>query len=119
MMPVESSAIPEMEAVHRVAISGKVYADAASELEGALLGIIRKGARHLVLDLSRLDLIDSSGLSAVITAIKTIRSERKGVIVAHSVSESIGKILSLTRIDKFVRSFGSEAEAVAYLKTLG
>ena len=117
-MTIESTAISGVDNVLRVAVAGKVYADGATALETELLTAIHEGAKHLVLDLTRLELIDSSGLSAIITAIKELRTGKKGVIVAYGLSESIAKIFTLTKIDKFIRPFASEGDAVAHLRTL-
>jgi len=118
-MEFATELLNESGPIYKMALSGKVFAEGSQELETELLNTIKKGAKYIVLDLSQLDLIDSSGLSALITAIKAIKSEKKGAIVAHSLSESIKKIFGLTKIDKFVKCFATADEAVAHVNGLG
>lgn len=67
---------------------------------------------RLIVDLSRVSFIDSSGVGMLISLFKNIR-ERGGRMVLTSSSENVNKVLDLTRLDQIMEVYdnieGAEA----------
>ncbi len=115
-MPFVTMLLSESEQIYKVALQKKIYADTSSELEQALDDLIRHKARHLLLDLTQLELIDSSGLRALIIAVKLLKAEQRGGIAAFGMTPNIQKIFGLISADRLIPCFPGEAEALAHLR---
>lgn len=67
---------------------------------------------RLIVDLSRVSFIDSSGVGMLISLFKNIR-ERGGRMVLTSSSENVNKVLDLTRLDQIMEVYDNIEGAVA------
>ncbi|RMH65002.1 MAG: anti-sigma factor antagonist [Calditrichaeota bacterium] len=67
-------------------------------LRDELLRHIQAGEKHIVIDFSSVQIIDSTGLSVLISAHNTIKEEHPLELV--NVSDDIKKLLAITRLDK-------------------
>ncbi len=72
------------------------------------------GAKHLVLNLSGLTFVDSSGLGVILGRYRRL-SERGGRLVAADVPSHIMRLLSLSGLQRIISSFSTEAEALRNL----
>ncbi len=72
----------------------------SSAFRERLLGYIRGGASQIVLDLSSVDYIDSTGLAAVVFAAKEIRP---GELMLTGLNDFTRRVFKLTRLDKAIR----------------
>lgn len=68
----------------------------------ALLG----GGDHVLLDLSAVDFIDSSGLGAIVSILKLIGSD--GDLTITGVGPRVGEALRLTHLDRVLRVAAEE-----------
>lgn len=97
-----------------VSLSGTLDAWSEPATRDALKAILGEGRNRLVLDLSRVRRIDSSGLSALISVLKSARSAQ-GDVVLLSPSPAVVSVLRLTRLDQILEAFDDEAAALARL----
>lgn len=74
---------------------------------------IDAGMSFIVLDLSQVEFIDSSGLGAIVTAVRILA--RRGDIVITGLHGEVQMMFSLTRMDKVFRVFTTTDEAVVAL----
>jgi anti-sigma B factor antagonist len=74
---------------------------------------IDAGLFFIVLDLSQVEFIDSSGLGAIVTAVRML--SRRGDVVITGVQGEVQMMFSLTRMDKVFRVFATTDEAVTAL----
>jgi anti-sigma B factor antagonist len=70
-----------------------------SEIKEVLFDIIEKGNRRLIMDMSRVEYIDSSGLGVLVSVLKKVK-HAEGKLVLISPKSSVKQILSLTNLDK-------------------
>lgn len=63
--------------------------------------LIAGGERSLVLDLARVDFVDSSGLGALVALLKRMGAE--GSLALASVRPPVARLLALTRLDRVFR----------------
>lgn len=73
---------------------------------------IADGAAFIALNLSLIDFLDSSGLSAIVSNIKTLRANR-GVLVVFGVTPTVMNLFKMTAMDKVFEIYATESEAVA------
>ena len=83
------------------------------EFKNQMLDLISGGADGIVLDLSAVDFLDSSGLTSIVSTLKALGP--KGGMAIGAVSEPVEKVFRLTRIHKVIPIFESIQEAAASL----
>lgn len=91
----------------------RVDARLASELKQRLLELIASGHPRIALDLSEVEFLDSSGLGAIIAALKQL--DGQGDLVIVGAKPAVKNLFRLTRMDKVFRMYPGTAEAVAAL----
>jgi anti-sigma B factor antagonist len=82
--------------------SGAIDAFSSPALSAMLDAALAEGARRVVLDLSQVTLIDSSGLGAVLHAFLRLRSDG-GALELISGAPSVMRGFELTGLDKILR----------------
>jgi anti-sigma B factor antagonist len=78
-----------------VAVEGELDLAAAPELRKSLAGLPEDGESEIVLDLTRLDFIDSTGLSVLVMAFHRTRAAG-GSFVMRNPSQQVMRILEIT-----------------------
>jgi anti-sigma B factor antagonist len=87
----------------------------ATEFRNEMVAFIEEGAEALVLDLSEVDLMDSTGLGALVASLKMLRG--KGELVISGASGKVTSLFKLTKIDRVFRVFTNRDDAVAALNS--
>ncbi len=95
-----------------VEISGRLLMVDVEEARNSLKAIIQEGSGTLVLDLSQLSFIDSSGCGVLISALKSIRV-REGRIALCALTRNVRALLELTRVIELFSVFASTEVAIA------
>jgi anti-sigma B factor antagonist len=80
-------------------IGGEVDLYSTPQLKEEIRGLIETGVRHLVVDLSAADYLDSTALGALIGGLKRLR-EREGDLRLAGPRPRIRKVLEITRLVK-------------------
>lgn len=91
----------------------RIDASTATEFKEKISGWIEAGNRRIVLNLSEVDFIDSSGLGAIISGLKKIGND--GRLVICVVRETVMSLFRLTRMNRVFDIYPSEDEAVQAL----
>lgn len=94
-------------------IDKRLDAKIAVQFKEKMTALINANNYFLVLDLSNVDFIDSSGLGAIVTSLKVLG--RRGDLVIASVNADVMMMFTLTRMDRVFRIFPNAAEAVTAL----
>jgi anti-sigma B factor antagonist len=92
-------------------LESRISADVAPRFKEDIINYVTKGNRTLVLDLSEVTFIDSSGLGALIASLKVIGND--GELMLCGVRDSVASMFKLTRMNKVFRMFPSPEEAAA------
>jgi anti-sigma B factor antagonist len=82
-----------------VVLHGRLNAVSAPELKARLKQLLQGGSAQLIVDLSGVAFVDSSGLSALISGLKSAR-EAGGYLKLAGLNEQVGSIFRLTRLDR-------------------
>ena len=96
-------------------LEGEIDLHYAPVLRSLLQGKVAARNAALVLDLSGVSFIDSSGLAAMIEYFRDA-SEYGGVLCLAGMNETLVTIFEIVRLDKVIPIFGSRAEAMAALQ---
>ena len=102
-----SSPKPE---VALVSLEGEIDVYTSTKLKQDLTQIIADGAKFVVLNLSKVEYLDSTGLGLLIGALKRLR-ENKGNLVIVSPSTRITRVFEITGLYKVFSIYASETEA--------
>ena len=97
--------------VFKIYTDKKVTLQNASELTTLLSALISGGALKIVINMKSMNTIDSAGIGILINCAKLIR-KNKGDIVLCGVAPEINEVLNVVRLEKFVKIFATEVEAV-------
>lgn len=92
-----------------VAVAGRLTAPGVPRFRGAVDDAIASGDPRIVVDLSRTEFIDSSGIGALIGGLKAARLADGDMRIA-AVPEPVARVLKLTNLDRVLRAYPS-AEA--------
>ncbi|OPY14600.1 MAG: Anti-sigma-B factor antagonist [Syntrophus sp. PtaU1.Bin005] len=91
----------------------RIDAATATEFKEKMSEWIGAGNRRIVLNLSEVDFIDSSGLGAIVSSLKKIGND--GDLVICSVRETVMSLFRLTRMNRVFDILSSEEEAIGAL----
>ena len=89
------------DGIATVSVRGEVDVYTAPQLRERLYAVVGDGATRVVLDLSAMTFIDSTGLGVVVGALKRLR-ESGGDLVLRSPSRSTRKVLEITGLTRIV-----------------
>lgn len=95
-------------------ITKNLDASVSTDFKAKVMDLINQGNTRLLLDLSQVDFIDSSGLDALISILKNL-SLNNGNIVICEIKSPILNLFKLTRMDQVFKIYPHENEAVAFL----
>jgi anti-sigma B factor antagonist len=91
----------------------RLDASMAVPFKSAMVGLVNDGERKLVLDLGKVEFIDSSGLGAMVSILKALGE--KGTLSICSVRPNVMSLFKLTRMDKVFAILPDTSQAVAKL----
>ena len=92
-------------------ITGEVNAFAETALMDAYAEASTPTTRTVVLNFSRLEYMNSSGIGLLVTFLIRINREKKHLL-AYGLSEHYRHIFELTRLDEAIGIYATEAEAL-------
>ncbi|OQX96636.1 hypothetical protein B6I21_00385 [candidate division KSB1 bacterium 4572_119] len=93
-----------------VQLSGEIDVSVAPQLRNALKELIDSGTVNLVVDLSEVAFIDSSGLGIFVVAYKLAKT-KEGTIRFAAARPEVLKVIKLTRLDKHLQLFETVEQA--------
>jgi anti-sigma B factor antagonist len=90
--------------------SGKLNMVSAPDLRAAVLSAVEDQFTRIVVDLSRIDFMDSSGLGALVGSLKTARQAGGDLRIA-APSAQVTMVLQLSNLDRVLASFDTPEDA--------
>ncbi len=94
-----------------LAVSGEVDVATVPRLREQLHGLVAGGSRRIVVDLERVDFLDSTGLGVLVGALKRVRSN-DGELVLVCTSPRIRKVFEVTGLTKVFSLYDTVDDAV-------
>jgi anti-sigma B factor antagonist len=108
VMQIEGKKIDDMLVV--TPLEKRLDASAATDFKGKIVDWINAGNNRIVLDLSLVDFIDSSGLGAIVSCLKTLGGS--GDLIICGIKETVMSLFQLTRMNRVFQIFPTQAEAL-------
>jgi len=93
-------------------VAGEIDVYTAPKLREKLIELVSEGNYHLVIDLEKVDFLDSTGLGVLVGSLKRVRNHG-GSLQLVCTQEKILKIFRITGLTKVFPIHGSVAEATA------
>lgn len=90
----------------------RLDASNSGELREIMLNLLEAGGQKLVIDLSQVSFIDSSGLGALLSGFKSANL-RSGSLVLAGLQSRVQSMFELTRLHRVFEIFASVDEALA------
>ena len=94
-----------------IELEGEVDVYTAPQLKQQMISLLESGAKELVVDLSKVDYLDSTALGVLIGGLKRMR-ERDGNMVLVCPSPRIRRVFEITGLDKIFDIFNSSEDAL-------
>jgi len=88
----------------------RLDASVAVPFKEALLEIVRAGNSRVVLDMSGVEFVDSSGLGSLVSILKAVGSQ--GVLAVCGLRPTVHSLFKLTRMDKVFALYATSPDAV-------
>lgn len=108
----ETVAHPRYGSVAVISPSGDIDMHESPKLRTVLLDEIAKKPGAVVIDLVRVNFIDSSGVATLVEGLKGTKGNGAAMILC-GMSEKVRDVFELARLDKVFTIMGSRAEALA------
>lgn len=105
----------ELDGVTVVAPRGPIDVSRALELRDVLAGPVGEPGRCVLIDLSEVTLVDSSGVGILVTAHRQAEAAGATFALAGAVGP-VGRVFELTRTNKLLRIYASVDEGLAALR---
>jgi anti-sigma B factor antagonist len=90
-------------------LDDRIDAAAAVQFRDAMRSATDVGHARVVLDLARVNFVDSSGLGAIIAVMKHLGADR--TLELAGLQPAVAKVFRLTRLDEIVKVHPSAADA--------
>jgi anti-sigma B factor antagonist len=103
------------EPVVVIAAAGEMDAASIGRLEEAVETAVRDHDRHVVLDLDGVSFIDSTGITALVSAMRRLNRARRRMALAFGPATPVARALELTGLDHTFECHADSPRAVAEL----
>ena len=85
----------------------------AYEFKEKMSEFIARNNEFIILNISEVDFVDSSGLGAIVSSLKMLGG--KGDLVICGIKDTVMRMFKLTRMDKVFGIYDTEEEAITAL----
>src|SRR5437667_12165004 len=92
-------------------VRGEIDVYTAPRLRQAIVDLVDAGSVNLVIDMEKVDFLDSTGLGVLVEGLKRVRT-RGGNLTLVITQDKILKIFDITGLNKAFPVYGSRDEAV-------
>ncbi len=97
-----------------ISVSGEIHVSTAPEFSQRLSDAIAAGTRGVVIDMSGVEFIDSTGLSVLLNALRLV-GQRDGALALVCTNPTVLRLFQITSLDETFDIFGDRAAAIAHV----
>jgi anti-sigma B factor antagonist len=98
-------------------VSGELDLATAPGLGARLFKSLADGARYVILDMTDVSLVDSTGIGVLLSAQRRIRASDGDLVVAH-VRDNVGRVFAVTGVGRALNLRPSVADALEFVGAL-
>jgi anti-sigma B factor antagonist len=95
-----------------IELSGDIDLHCATDLRGYLLETLQKKPKNIIINMSDVGFMDSSGLATLVEALQLSR-RYKGQLKLVGMQHRVRSIFEISKLDSIFQIFETEAEALA------
>lgn len=95
-------------------LAGDLKADSAGKLQETVTRLTGKNYLYILFDMSRVELIDSTGLG-ICSSINRELASKNGALACSGLTENVQRIFRLTRLDQRLPVFDTRIDGVSAL----
>jgi len=92
----------------------KLLSNHSPSLKSEMLGLQRDGFKNVILDLEKVQFIDSSGLSALLVGVR-LAKENNGTFAITNLSDHIKKLVKISQLESILTIIPTLSEAIDYV----
>ncbi|GAA3386789.1 STAS domain-containing protein [Cryptosporangium minutisporangium] len=104
--------VEHVDGVVRCVIGGEVDMATTPQLRDELLGLVDEGHRHLVLDVSGVPFLDSTGLGVLMEVHRRLR-DNDGAVALVGARPALVRLLTITNLSRALPVYRSVEDASA------
>ena len=101
-----------------IEVIGDMDLYSAFELKNIVTKMVAKDIKYFVVDLEKVDYIDSSGIGVLIHIYSTIKKSSR-ILKISNVHGSVEKVIKLTKLSQYFPIVGSVKEALLQIQQAG
>lgn len=109
--------IQNYDSVVLVGLPERLVMANSAEIRGDILRLVEAGQKYLILDLSRVDFVDSSGLSILVSALKAVQP-LGGDVLLLKPTDNVRALIELTRLHQVFDIFEDQPAAIFHLHSM-
>ena len=95
-----------------LAVGGEIDVYTAPRLRERLIDLVNQGHHHLVVDVEKVEFLDSTGLGVLVGGLKRVRANG-GRLAIVCTQERLLKIFRITGLEKVFGIYGSVGDATS------
>lgn len=97
-------------------INARIDAQVAEEFKNQMFQFISEGNLNILLNISQVSFVDSSGLGVIVASLKQLNGQ--GQFAICNMNDAVVRMFKLTRMNKIFKLFDSEEEGLNYFANL-
>lgn len=86
------------------------------DFEDSLVKLINESENMLIVDLAKVEYMNSAGLGLLVDSVMKARKNQKELVIA-GVNETLKEIFDIVKISTFIKLFRTEEEAISFFQT--
>lgn len=94
-----------------VSAQGDITLAESPDFHQSLLNLCNESPRHLIVDLTGVNYMDSSGVGTLVDVYRKVRS-KKGKMTLVGLSDAVRSLFEITKLDTFFSIVNSRQEAL-------
>ncbi len=100
--------------VHIISVSGEIHVSTVPQFSQRLTSAIESGKTAIVLDMTGVEFIDSTGLSVLLNGLRLVNQKRGGLALVCS-NPTVLRLFQVTNLDDTFDIFDDRAKAIAHV----
>lgn len=99
---------------HVIRVDGEIHVTTAPAFAAGLTEAIEGGQTHVVLDMTGVEFIDSTGLSVLLNGLRLV-NQKRGRLALVCANPTVLRLFQITKLDGTFDIFDDRAQAIAHI----
>lgn len=107
----------QQDGVFVIAVEGELDMNTATDLERELEGPVAAAKTPLLIDLSRCEFIDSTGIALIVRSWQTLDGDGNGQFALCGIGHQVKRVLDITGLEQTIPTHSSREQALERLRS--